>query len=160
MSSSYFVGIFEGHADPAVAIVSNGRVIAYAEEERFIRQKHAFGIYPVNALKFCLSTAGISLSDVEAVALNWNVAAYTDGTMQAFYDTVNAEFPVNDATRAWQRSLISRFNEDTTRERHHFEWRRAFGDVKFPPIVAYPHHYVHAFQSAMQSGLMHHLPHH
>lgn len=153
MSSSYFVGIFEGHADPAVAIVSNGRVIAYAEEERFIRQKHAFGIYPVNALKFCLSTAGISLSDVEAVALNWNVAAYTDGTMQAFYDTVNAEFPVNDATRAWQRSLISRFNEDTTRERHHFEWRRAFGDIKFPPIVAYPHHYVHAFQSAMQSGL-------
>lgn len=59
MGSGYYLGIFEGHADPAAAIAKNGCVIAFAEEERFIRQKHAWGIYPANALKFCLSAAGI-----------------------------------------------------------------------------------------------------
>ncbi|HMO80384.1 MAG TPA: carbamoyltransferase C-terminal domain-containing protein [Pyrinomonadaceae bacterium] len=152
MSSSFYLGIFEGHADPAVAIVSDGEVIAFAEEERFIRQKHAFGIYPINALKFCLRTAGITLSDVASVALNWNLDQYTNGEMQAFYDKVNAEFPVNEATKAWQRNLINRFDRATTEARHHFEWRRAFGDIRFPKIVSAPHHYTHAFQSVSQSG--------
>jgi carbamoyltransferase len=152
MSSSFFLGIFEGHADPAVAIVNDGHVLAYAEEERFIRQKHAFGIYPHRALQFCLGTAGISLSDVAAVGLNWDLDAYSNGRMRSFYDGLNSRYPVNDATRAWQRSMISRFTRTATEKRHQFEWRKAFGDLSFPPIVSAPHHYVHAFQAAMQSG--------
>lgn len=150
--SGFYIGIFEGHADPAVAIVKNGEVVAYAEEERFTRQKHAWGVYPIRALRFCLDTAGIELSDVEAVGLNWNIDAYTNGAMRAFYDRVNDEFPVNAATKSWQTSLLSRFNLENTERRHHFEWRRAFGEIDFPPIVSAPHHYVHAFQSATQSG--------
>ncbi|HLA96446.1 MAG TPA: carbamoyltransferase C-terminal domain-containing protein, partial [Pyrinomonadaceae bacterium] len=152
MTSGFYLGIFEGHADPAVAIVKNGEVVAYAEEERFIRQKHAWGVYPIRSLKFCLDTAGISFSDIEAVGLNWNIDAYTNGRMKAFYERVNDEFPVNPTTKGWQNSLISRFDRSTTEKRHHFEWRRTFGDIQFPPIVSAPHHYVHAFQSAMQSG--------
>lgn len=152
MSTPYYLGIFEGHADPAVAIVRDGEVIAFAEEERFIRQKHAWGVYPHRALKFCLETAGVTLSDVAAVALNWDIASYTDGRMQAFYDGINTEYPVDDATKGWQRSLIGRFNDSATERRHHIEWRRTFGDISFPPIVGVPHHFVHAFQSAMQSG--------
>ncbi len=152
MSSGFYLGIFEGHADPAVAIVKGGEIIAYAEEERFIRQKHAWGVYPIRALEFCLKTAGISFSEVAAVGLNWNLDAYSNGGMQAFYDRLNSEHDVDDGTKAWQRSLISTFNISNTEKRHHFEWRRAFGDTAFPPIVSAPHHYVHAFQSAMQSG--------
>jgi carbamoyltransferase len=150
--SPYYLGIFEGHADPAVAIVRGGDIVAFSEEERHLRNKHAWGIYPIRALKYCLDTAGIALSDVAAVGLNWNTDAYTDGRMQAFYDQLNAKYSVDNATKGWQRSLINRFNKEATEHRHHFEWRRAFGDVKFPPIVSAPHHYVHAFQAAMQSG--------
>jgi carbamoyltransferase len=152
MGSGFFLGIFEGHADPAVAIVRGGEVVAYVEEERFTRQKHAWGSYPIRSLEFCLETAGIGLSDVEAVALNWNLDAYSDGRMRQFFDTVNGEFEVNDGTRAWQNGLVRRFERTTTEERHHYEWRRAFGEIEFPPIVSFPHHYTHAFQSAMQSG--------
>lgn len=152
MTSKFFLGIFEGHADPAVAIVRDGEVVAFAEEERFIRQKHAWGVYPIRALKFCLDRAGISLSDVAAVGLNWDTESYSNGRIQKFYDGVNSEFPVDDATKGWQRSLINRFNTVNTAARHHFEWRRAFGEIDFPPIEGIPHHYVHAFQSAMQSG--------
>lgn len=153
MGSGYFIGIFEGHADPAAAIVRNGEVIAFAEEERFTRQKHAWGVYPIRSLKYCLDAAGITLSDVEAVALNWDIDAFTNGRMGEFFDSVNSEFPVDAATRGWQSSMIRRFHREETERRHHFEWRRAFGDVAFPPIVSAPHHYVHAFQSAMHSGL-------
>lgn len=152
MTQGFYLGIFEGHADPAVAIVKDGELIAYAEEERFIRQKHAWGVYPIRSLQFCLDAAGIELSDVAGVGINWNLDAFTDGTMQKFYDELNVAHPVNDTTKSWQRALISRFNRESTERRHHFEWRRAFGDIKFPPIVSAPHHYVHAFQAAMQSG--------
>ena len=63
----HFLGIFEGHFDPAVAIVRDGRLIAYAEEERFIRNKHAFRVYPERALAYCLTAAGIGASDVAAI---------------------------------------------------------------------------------------------
>lgn len=152
MNSAFYLGIFEGHADPAVAIVANGEVVAFAEEERFIRQKHAFGVYPIRALQFCLETAGVSLSEIAAVGLNWNIPAYTNGQMRIFFDRLNREYSVDAATKAWQGSLISRFSRDNTEKRHHLEWRRAFGDIVFPPIVSAPHHYVHAFQSALQSG--------
>lgn len=152
MKSGFYLGIFEGHADPAVAIVKNGEIVAYAEEERFTRQKHAFGAYPTYALKYCLNEAGITLSDVEAVGLNWNLDAYTDGAIQKFYDELNSEFEVNEGTKSWQRALISRFSHTATKNRHEFEWRRAFGDIEFPRIIGAPHHFVHAFQSATQSG--------
>jgi len=152
MSSGFYLGIFEGHADPAVAIVKNGEIVAYAEEERFIRQKHAWGVYPIRSLQFCLDTADIELSDVEAVGLNWDLPAYDGGRMKAFYELMNKEFPVDAATLGWQRSMIGRFSREATERRHHFEWRRTFGDVPFPKIVSAPHHYVHAFQAAMQSG--------
>lgn len=80
-----YVGIFEGHSNPSVAVVRDGKVLAYAEEERFIRLKHAYNIYPIRALKFCLDQVGIKPEEVDAIALNWNLQAYTDGTMKAFF---------------------------------------------------------------------------
>lgn len=152
MSSGYFLGIFEGHADPAVAVVKDGEVVAYADEERFIRQKHAWGVYPHKALGFCLNTAGIRISDVEAVGINWDIDGYSNGRIGGFFDDLNSEFAVDDATRGWQRSVLARFTMNAVERRHHSEWRRGFGDIPFPPIVSAPHHYTHAFQAALQSG--------
>ena len=56
--------------DAAAALVEDGRVIAAAEEERFVRIKHVTAL-PVHAIRFCLQTAGIRLSDVDAVAVPW-----------------------------------------------------------------------------------------
>ncbi|MEW6360635.1 MAG: carbamoyltransferase C-terminal domain-containing protein [Acidobacteriota bacterium] len=152
MGSGYYLGIFEGHADPAVAIVKDGRVIAFAEEERFIRQKHAWGIYPANALRFCLSEAGIRPEEVEAIAINWDLEGYSNGRIRAFYDDLNSRFEVDAATRAWQNRLLAKFNRDNTINHHGYQWRRLFGDIEMPKIFAVPHHFTHAFQSVMHSG--------
>ena len=56
--------------DAAAALVENGRIIAAAEEERFVRIKHVTAL-PVHAIRFCLQTAGVRLCDVDAVAVPW-----------------------------------------------------------------------------------------
>ena len=137
--------------DPSVALVSDGNVLAFSEEERHLRLKHAEGIYPSRALRYCLDVAGVRLEDVEAVGINWNLEAYNDGTMRAFYDSMDTSYPVDNATRIWQNRSISSRDPDGYRESHEIEWRRMYGDVKFPKIYGMPHHYVHAFQAYMQS---------
>ena len=54
--------------DNSAALVIDGELVAAAEEERFIRIKHAKRKQPVNALKYCLDYAGISPSEIDIVA--------------------------------------------------------------------------------------------
>lgn len=56
--------------DAAAAIVSDGRIIAAAEEERFVRIKHVTAL-PVHAIRYCLKAAGVELRDLDAVAVPW-----------------------------------------------------------------------------------------
>ena len=55
--------------DPSAALYIDGKLVAAAEEERFIRDKHAKGRMPFEAAKFCLDFAGIRPADVDAVAI-------------------------------------------------------------------------------------------
>ena len=56
-----------GH-DASAAILVDGKIIAAAEEERFIRDKHAKNKFPYEAAKFCLKQAGIKAEEVDIVA--------------------------------------------------------------------------------------------
>ena len=55
--------------DPSAALLIDGKIVAAAEEERFNRIKHSADHNPVNAVKYCLDTAGLSMKDIDAVAL-------------------------------------------------------------------------------------------
>ena len=54
--------------DPSAALYVDGSLVAAAEEERFIREKHAKGKQPYESAKFCLEYAGISPDQVDVVA--------------------------------------------------------------------------------------------
>ncbi len=62
------LGGMVGH-DPAAALVADGKIIAAAEEERFLRDKHAKGKQAERAAEFCLKFAGLKSGDVQAVAI-------------------------------------------------------------------------------------------
>ena len=47
--------------DPSAALYVDGVLVAAAEEERFIRDKHARNQMPVEATRFCLAQADIEL---------------------------------------------------------------------------------------------------
>lgn len=58
--------------DPSACLIKDGKIIAMAEEERFIRQKYAFDHLPINAIKFCLNQAKINLNQVDLVTLGYD----------------------------------------------------------------------------------------
>jgi carbamoyltransferase len=60
------LGLSAYYHDSAAALVDDGRIVAAAQEERFSRKKHD-ARFPVSALKYCLSEAGIGLDAVERV---------------------------------------------------------------------------------------------
>ncbi len=60
------LGISAFYHDSAAALISDGEIVAAAQEERFTRIKHDAG-YPVNAVEYCLREANCKLGDVDYV---------------------------------------------------------------------------------------------
>ena len=60
------LGISAYYHDSAACMVRDGEIIAAAQEERFTRKKHD-PRFPVNAVRYCLEEAGVSLSDLRYV---------------------------------------------------------------------------------------------
>src|ERR1700674_3266837 len=62
----HILGINAYHGNSSAALVSDGRLIAAVEEERFNRVKYAAG-FPSAAIRYCLDAAGIALSEVDHI---------------------------------------------------------------------------------------------
>ena len=60
------LGISAFYHDSAAAIISDGKIISAAQEERFTRVKHDYG-YPYNAVKFVLEYSNLKLSEVDHI---------------------------------------------------------------------------------------------
>ena len=54
--------------DPSAALYVDGKLVAAAEEERFIRDKHAKNQMPLHSARFCMEFAGIRPDEVDVVA--------------------------------------------------------------------------------------------
>src|SRR5665213_352597 len=67
----YILGINAYHGNASAAIIADGRLVAAVEEERFNRVKYAAG-FPAAAIRYCLDTAGIKLSEVDHIAIPRN----------------------------------------------------------------------------------------
>ena len=65
------LGINAYHGNASAAIVCDGRLVAAVEEERFNRVKYAAG-FPAQAIRYCLKEAGLTLADVDHVAVPRN----------------------------------------------------------------------------------------
>ena len=71
MKNEYVLGLNFLHSDTSACIFKNGHLISAAEEERFLRIKHAAN-FPFNSIKFCLDEAEIKISDVNIITINTN----------------------------------------------------------------------------------------
>jgi carbamoyltransferase len=67
----YILGINAYHGNASAAIIADGRLVAAVEEERFNRVKYAAG-FPSAAIRYCLDAAGITLSEVDHIAIPRN----------------------------------------------------------------------------------------
>lgn len=64
--TTHILGLSAYYHDSAAALVSDGRILAAAQEERFTRKKHD-AHFPGNAITYCLEEAGIRLTDLDYV---------------------------------------------------------------------------------------------
>lgn len=133
-----------GH-DASAAILVDGNIIAAAEEERFIRDKHAKNKFPYEAAKFCLKQAGIKPEMVDIVAFPY------------------AEIPLSSdarwhyAKRHWyapDRALDAIFNGNRRFRRNRDKSLKLMAELglvnaKFVPVE---HHLAHASSAYHLSG--------
>ncbi len=71
---TWILGLNAFHGDSSACLIRDGVIIAAAEEERFRRIKHWAG-FPSEAIRWCLEASGISLADIEHVAVNQDSSA-------------------------------------------------------------------------------------
>jgi len=65
------LGISSFVHDSAACLIKHGELVANVEEERFNRTKHT-DVFPIQSIKYVLDAGGIEMSEVDAIAFNWN----------------------------------------------------------------------------------------
>jgi carbamoyltransferase len=134
--------------DPSAAIYVDGKLVAAAEEERFIRDKHAKNKMPFEAAKFCLQYAGLRPGDVDVVAFPFAKVSLLSGARWHF------------ARRYWyapDRSLDAIFNGNRHYRRNVRRVRKLLDDLGIDwdeiEFDAVEHHLAHASSAYHLSGI-------
>lgn len=131
------LGITFTTGEPSAAFLVDGELVRFAAEERFVRVKKAKGIFPHNAINYCVGT-----SKVDAVAIGWDTHAYPTRVKQHLEK--NAVCYNNN--REWDASLLARYNPDVYVNKI---TKELSVDA---PIEFFPHHLSHAAASFYSSG--------
>ena len=155
-----------GH--PAACLLQDGKLVAFAEEERFVRVKQAQGYFPGRSIRYCLRTADLSLSDVDFIAFGWDANRYT------FYYPLflGLSYLKNVVLRRKERAKVGgeRQNQGSAvisglkdilsnhprsmKQEITFGLRKAgFVEERVPPVVFVKHHLAHAATAFYCSGL-------
>lgn len=122
-------------SNTAACLLIDGRLIAFAEEERFSRLKHAPQVYPERAVEFCLRYAGVKPADVDATAAGFvrpepgaikpeEVARYLAG-MLPYPETIDLKTQV--------KILTTDMDIVTYGSRYHFDHHHAHAASAFAP---------------------------
>ena len=107
------LGISCFYHDSAAALLSDGALVAAAEEERFTRIKHDFG-YPDRAIAFCLEQGGITAHDLDYVVYYEKPFLKFERILATSLQTFPRSYPVFRESmitwlteKLWVKNLIS-----------------------------------------------------
>ena len=144
---------FPGYSDPSAAVVIDGEVVAFAEEERFVRNKHAASYFPARSVEYVLQHAGLSIDDIDAVTTGWDCNAHESGELAAHFAEINAIYPPTPHDEAYQQNRLESLT--ATRLKGHLtkHLRKQFGQVTLPGFAFVNHHLAHAVMAYFHSGM-------
>ncbi|WP_423224817.1 carbamoyltransferase [Candidatus Amarolinea aalborgensis] len=142
----------EGPQSTGACLLIDGKLIAMAEEERFVRIKQAPGLLPTRASQYCLKAGGLKLSDIDAIAVSWDVAKYTD-FMPRFYDEVGRRY----GDKGWltyisEKQILQRFQPNYVQHRITASLIKGADRSQMRPIRYVGHHKTHAAAAFWSSG--------
>ena len=133
--------------DPSAAILVDGKLIAAADEERFIREKHARDSLPVNAVNFCIEKAGIKPEDIDCVAYPWSDLEYLKKLPQYVKRTWRTR-----PSRAFKAVYQTPRTFKQKRRKLYATLKNCRIDPGHVKIAFVPHHIAHAASSYYLSG--------
>ncbi len=133
--------------DPSAALFVDGELVAAAEEERFIREKHAKGRFPYEATRFCLEFADVRPEDVNVVAFPYAEIGLTSPARWHY------------AMRHWyapDRALTAIFNGNRRYRRNMAQLHKLIDDLGIgggnARVMPVEHHLAHASSAYHLSG--------
>ncbi|HEX3655351.1 MAG TPA: carbamoyltransferase C-terminal domain-containing protein [Pirellulales bacterium] len=123
--------------NPAACLLADGVLIAFAEEERFIRLKHAPHVYPAEAIRFCLEKAGLSVDHIDITAVG--------------FEQPTAQHARNANAESYVAGAVS----DSAWFDFHTGLAHIYGDTQLKSYgqrLYVDHHLCHAASAAIPSG--------
>lgn len=146
------LGMFAPGPNPSAALVIDGKLVAWAEEERFNRIKTSPNDFPFKAARFCLEKANVNLDDIDQIAYGWDCTRYS---LQApvFYEEQHTKYPDTHAYNKLQQSYrLNLYHPDRIEQSLHLGLRSLSPTNTVPPIKYYSHHLSHVASAFFASG--------
>src|SRR5262245_33934529 len=154
-------GIIGFGENPAACLLQDGKLVAFAEEERFTRLKGSDGMCPTKAIAYCMSSAKLPLSGLDRIAFGWNSQKYPWTMLGNFAGNYlkywsrerQAHHVVREATSK-VTALQTLMEYHPARIRSHIgAGLQAAGLIgRVPPIEFVDHHRAHAYSTYFCSG--------
>ncbi|MDM8569917.1 carbamoyltransferase N-terminal domain-containing protein, partial [Thiotrichales bacterium HSG1] len=139
-----------GH-DAAAAIFKDGRLIAAAEEERFSRVKKTSD-FPINAIHYCLSEAGITPKEVDRYVIPWEFEDEKQ-LVGAAIDILNGPGSLTDRFNSLEYSLSKPLLEILSHDYFVNDFNKRMGmDLEEDKFMFIPHHLTHMTCGFFLSG--------
>ncbi len=143
------LGVRHGH-DSSAAIVVDGQIVADVQEERFTRQKNDTS-FPINAINYCLKTAGVSSRDIDILAIPNSVI---QEQFFSFFDIPKKILPskkINFKEKI-KKTIIDPYSQDKNLPVLPL-YQKKFKLSEKCRIECIDHHLSHAASAAYTSGL-------
>jgi len=98
------LGITGFFHDPSAALLVDGKLVAFVEEERLVRVKHANATFPERSIEYCLQAAGIGFGDLDAIVCehDMDVILFHDPEMEPYRQT----FKKHPELQTWHREIF------------------------------------------------------
>jgi carbamoyltransferase len=142
------IGISAFYHDSAACLISEGEVVAAAQEERFTRKKHDKA-FPLNAIKYCIDEAKVSLGEVEffvfyekpSLKFRRLIATYLEFAPKG-YETFSQMLPAWVFEKLFQKRIILNQLKQQKKARR---WSESINQVVSGRMVVFSeHHLSHA----------------
>lgn len=148
------LGIYNLGVDPSAAIIQDGVALAYVEEERLIRYKHANNLFPIKSIEQVFKQTNLNWNQIDSIAIPWQCSKYDDGTMAKHYDFINARYNISHKNDlSYEQSKLSEYKSEKKKEIILKQLRKKYGDIQFPEISFVDHHLAHACTAYFTSGI-------
>lgn len=146
------LGLFGPGPNPSAALIQDGKLLAFMEEERFNRIKTSPNSLPIESAKGCLKKAGISLDMVDGIAYGWDSVRYAE-KVGAFFKKRRKQYSdTSEYNHLQEELLINLYHPERIRHNLQLGLGSLSKKRKLPPITFYPHHLCHAASALDCSG--------